>query len=75
MKLSDFSCPSCGAAYEVAESISAKGKPGRAECSVCGGLLDSWQAPKMIAYRLVSPAEHKYSRVPVPPSPMVSASG
>jgi uncharacterized Zn finger protein len=74
MKLSDFTCPSCGAAYEVAESISAKGKPGRAECIVCGGLLDSWQAPKMIAYRLASPAEHKYSRVPVPPPPMVSTS-
>jgi uncharacterized Zn finger protein len=74
MKLSDFACPSCGAAYEVAESITAKGKPGRADCIVCGGILDSWQEPRMIAYRLVSSAEHKYSRVAVPPPPMASMS-
>jgi predicted Zn finger-like uncharacterized protein len=70
MKISDIACPSCRAAYEVAESLSAKGSPGRVQCTVCGELLASWQEPKLKAYRLILPPEHKYSTVPVPPSPM-----
>ena len=67
MKISDFTCPSCLASYEVAESLSVKGNPGRAQCSVCGGLLASWQEPRLRAYRLILAPEHKYSNVPVPP--------
>jgi uncharacterized Zn finger protein len=70
MKISDFTCPSCSASYEVAESLSAEGSPGRAECTVCGALLESWQEPKIKAYRLVLSPEFKYPRVPTPPSPM-----
>ncbi|TMJ54603.1 MAG: hypothetical protein E6G85_04760 [Alphaproteobacteria bacterium] len=70
MKISDTTCPSCQAAYEVAESISAKGSPGRAHCTVCGELLASWQEPRLRAYRLILPPEHKYSNVPVPPPPI-----
>ena len=57
MKISDIVCPSCLASYEVAESTSVKGSPGRAECSVCGALLASWQESKLRAYRLTSPPE------------------
>ncbi len=69
MKISDIVCPSCLASYEVAESTSVKGGPGRAECSVCGALLASWQESKLRAYRLTSPPGHKYPSVPLPPSP------
>src|ERR1700682_5226331 len=48
--------------------VSAQGSPGRAECVVCGGLLESWQEPRMKAYRLVLAPEHKYPRIPAPPS-------
>jgi uncharacterized Zn finger protein len=69
MKISDIACPSCRASYQVAESISVKGSPGRAQCTVCGELLASWQEPKLKAFRLILPPEHKYSTVPVPPPP------
>jgi transcription elongation factor Elf1 len=72
MKISDFACPSCGASYEVAESMSAEGSPGRAECTICGQLLESWQEPKIKAYRLVLSSEHKYPHIPAPPSPIVT---
>jgi len=70
MKISDITCSSCLASYEVAESISVEGSPGRAQCRVCGGLLASWQEPKLRAYRLVLQPQAKYSNVPVPPSPV-----
>jgi hypothetical protein len=70
MRISDLSCPSCGSAYEMAESTSAEGSPGRAECSVCGGLLDSWQAPSLRAYRLVLSPERKYRHIVAPPPPL-----
>jgi|SRR5882672_6370869 len=70
MKISDATCPFCLASYEVAESISATGSPGRAQCAVCGGHLASWQEPKLRAYRLILAPEHKYLGVPVPPSPV-----
>ena len=69
MKISDFNCPFCASSYEVAESHSATGSPGRVECTVCGKVLDSWQQPRLKAYRLVLPPEHKYPRIPAPPSP------
>lgn len=72
MKMSDITCSSCLASYEVAESVSATGSPGRAHCTVCGELLASWQEPKLRAYRLILSPELKYSRVPVPPSPTSS---
>jgi len=68
MKISNLSCPSCRAAYEVAESISATGYPGRAECAICGAFLTAWQEPKLRVFRLVVPPEHKYPRVPPPSS-------
>jgi uncharacterized Zn finger protein len=72
MRISDIICPSCGSAYEMAESISAQGNPGRVECSVCGGLLDSWETPKLRAYRLVLSPESKYRHIAAPPSPLPS---
>jgi hypothetical protein len=54
----------------MAESMSVEGSPGRVECSVCGGSLDSWQAPKLRAYRLVLPPERKYRHIVAPPSPL-----
>jgi hypothetical protein len=69
MKISDFSCPSCGSLYEMAESLSVVGSPGSADCTVCGRVLDSWQEPKLRAYRLVLAPEYKYPRIPAPPSP------
>jgi hypothetical protein len=69
MRISDVNCPSCAASYELAESISTTGNPGRAQCSICGNLIASWQEPKLRAYRLVMTPERKYSNVPVPPPP------
>ena len=72
MKMSDFTCTSCQSVYEVAESFSAKGSPGHAECTVCGKLLESWQAPKLRAYRLVMPLKQKYKPIAVSPSRVTS---
>ena len=69
MKISDISCPSCLASYEVAESILMRGSPGRAQCTICGRLLASWEEPRLRAYRLTLAPDHKYPRIPVPPSP------
>jgi hypothetical protein len=69
MKISDFTCRSCGSIYEVAESTSAEGRANRAFGAVCGGLLESWKDRRMRAYRLVLSAEHKYPHIPAPPSP------
>jgi hypothetical protein len=70
MRISDLTCPSCASAYEMAESMSVEASPGRVECSVCGGLLDSWQTPRLRAYRLVLPPELKYRHIVAPPSPL-----
>jgi hypothetical protein len=75
MKISDIICPSCGSSYEVAESTSVHGNPGRVECAVCAGLLDAWQEPKAKVHRLVLSAARKYPRVPAPPSPQLSPFG
>jgi predicted Zn finger-like uncharacterized protein len=72
MKISDLTCPSCAAVYEVAESSSHLGRLGRVECTNCGQLLDSWQDSKLRAYRLVLSQDHKYRPVTAPPSPMRS---
>jgi hypothetical protein len=69
MKISDFTCPFGGSSYEVAESMSVGGSPGRVECTVCGHFMESWQEPRLRAYRLVLSPELKYPRVPAPPSP------
>jgi hypothetical protein len=74
MKISDFTCTSCASVYEVAESLSAEGRSGRAECVVCGKVLQSWQEPRLRAYRLVMPLELKYKPIPAPPSPSPAAS-
>jgi uncharacterized Zn finger protein len=70
MRISDLTCPSCGSAYEMAESISVEGSPGRVECSVCGEHLDSWETRKLRAYRLVLSPERKYPYTVAPPSPL-----
>jgi len=70
MKISDLTCPSCSSIYEVAESSSPIGRPGRADCAVCGQLLESWQDGKLKAFRLVLSPEHKYRPVAAPPSPI-----
>ncbi len=72
MKISDVTCAFGASVYEVAESISAAGSPGRSECSVCGKLLESWQEPKLRVYRLVMPLEDRYKSVPAPPPPTPS---
>src|ERR1019366_5596419 len=69
MRISDFTCAACASVYEVAESLSAEGRPGRDKCVVCGKVLESWQEPKLRAYRLVMPLEYKYKPMPAPPSP------
>ncbi len=68
MKISEISCSSCGALYEMAEACSMPGKPGHAGCAVCGGLLVRWQEPKYRVFRLVMPPEHRYAKVPTPPA-------
>jgi predicted Zn finger-like uncharacterized protein len=66
MKISSVTCPHCRAAYEVAESVSAKGNPGHVDCAICGNMLAAWDDAKLRAFRLVVPPEHKYPRVPTP---------
>ncbi|MBA4035910.1 MAG: hypothetical protein C0480_15070 [Bradyrhizobium sp.] len=68
MRISDLTCPSCAAAYEVAESSLLVGRPGRADCAVCGQFLESWQDGKLRAYRLVLSPEFKYHPVNTPAS-------
>ncbi|MFC5322948.1 MJ0042-type zinc finger domain-containing protein [Bradyrhizobium oligotrophicum] len=67
MKISSMTCPHCRAAYEIAESTSAVGAAGRFDCGVCGTPLAVWDEPKLRAFRLEVPPEHKYPRVPTPP--------
>jgi len=68
MKMFTITCPNCQAVYEVAESTSAAGCPGRAVCAICDAFMTSWQEPKLRAFRLVSQQpEDKYPRVPTPP--------
>jgi predicted Zn finger-like uncharacterized protein len=71
MKISDTACSSCSASYEVAEAITVPGRPGEVRCTVCGAVLASWQEPRLRAYRLVIPIEHKYWRIPDVPLPAV----
>ncbi len=67
MKISDVRCESCGSLYEVAESVSAQGRAGSAECTICGQTMESWQQPRLRAYRLVVSPAHKYPQIPAPP--------
>jgi hypothetical protein len=69
MRILDVTCASCTSVYQVAESVSVKGSPGRAECTVCGNVLESWREPRLRAYRLVMPLKDKYKPVAAPPSP------
>jgi predicted Zn finger-like uncharacterized protein len=71
MKISDTACPSCSAAYEVAEAMTIAGRPGEVRCTVCGAVLASWREPRLRAYRLVMPIEHKYWRIPEAPPPHI----
>jgi predicted Zn finger-like uncharacterized protein len=71
MKISDIACPCCSTCYEVAEAVSAAGRPDEVRCAVCGSVLASWQEPRLRAYRLVMPIEHKYWRMPDVPPPLV----
>jgi len=64
MKISDVTCLGCGSSYEVAEATSVRGTPGQAKCAMCGELLETWQEPKLKAFRLVMSSEHRYARVP-----------
>lgn len=64
MKISDITCLSCGSSYEVAEAISVRGAPGQAKCVMCGELIETWQEPKLKAFRLAMSPEHRYARVP-----------
>jgi hypothetical protein len=68
MRISDLTCPSCGASYQAAEATSVLGWPGEARCVTCGALLDRWQEPKLKAFRLIIAPEHRYPTLPVPPS-------
>jgi hypothetical protein len=48
----------------MAEADSVQGKPGQANCVMCGETLDSWQEPKLKAFRLVISAKHRYPTLP-----------
>jgi len=74
MKMSDTCCPTCSASYEVAEAITIAGHAGQVRCTVCGGVLASWQEPRFRVYRLVMPIDHKYWRLPDPPPPPLETS-
>jgi hypothetical protein len=69
MRLYDIACSACGSVYRVAESENAVGLPGLQNCSVCGAVLTSWRDRKLKVFRLEMSPEHRYPRVPVPPSP------
>jgi uncharacterized Zn finger protein len=68
MKITGITCSSCGASYEMAESVSAQGKPGQAICAVCGDMLAQWNEPKLRVFRLVMPSERRYAAVAAPPA-------
>jgi hypothetical protein len=71
MKITNITCSSCGAAYEMAEAVSIPGSPGEEKCALCGAMLSQWKEPSLRAFRLVMAAEHRYARMPVPPGPAV----
>jgi hypothetical protein len=72
MKISETICPRCGSSYQVAESVTAAGSPGQFQCVTCGDMLARWTEPRLRVYRLERSGEHKYARVPAPPSPNAS---
>jgi uncharacterized Zn finger protein len=67
MKISDITCRDCGASYQIAESVSAKGSAGQAQCALCGGFLAKWDDGTLKAVRLVMSPQHRYAQIPVPP--------
>jgi len=67
MKISDITCRECGAFYQMAESVSAKGSRGQARCALCGDLLAEWNDGRLKAVRLVMSPQHRYAHIPVPP--------
>jgi hypothetical protein len=72
MRISDTACPCCLACYEVAEAVTMAGHPGEVRCTLCGAVLASWREPRLRAYRLVMPLEHKYWRsLDAPPPPHI----
>jgi uncharacterized Zn finger protein len=72
MKITNMTCSSCGAAYEMAEAVSVQGSPGEEKCALCGAVLAQWKEPSLRAFRLVMAAEHRYARIPAPPSPSLA---
>ena len=56
--------------FAIAAMIARSGSPGHVECAVCGKALANWTTPSFRAYRLELAPEHKYVRVPTPPSPV-----
>jgi ribosomal protein S27E len=70
MKISDINCKKCGTSYQVAESTTVSGSSSEAACAICGDTLAKWDDGKLKAFRIVIAPDHKYARVPVPPSQM-----
>jgi ribosomal protein S27E len=70
MKISDVTCPHCGALYLLAESVSVDGSPGNEACKICGKTLASSNDGKLRAFRLMmSPVPRPIS---APLSPTIS---
>ena len=52
-----FTCPECGALYEVARTNFPEPVEDRAECVECGCVLAEWNTTSVPLYRLVKTAD------------------
>lgn len=49
----NFQCPHCGAGYSVTYTHLPARDRDKADCDVCGEMMDSWNATSIPSYQLV----------------------
>lgn len=55
MEKGDVTCPKCGAGFRRLAVSSLTGEPGEFRCTICGHVLESFEGPDTVAYRLTVP--------------------
>jgi hypothetical protein len=68
MKISDVTCPHCGALYLLAESISVDGSPSDEACKICGKTLAGASDGRLRAFRLMMSPGRRLPRTPLSPT-------
>jgi predicted Zn finger-like uncharacterized protein len=52
-----FFCPHCGALYSVTHSQLSKSESNTAKCVVCLKVMDRWDTPEALAFKLIQRPE------------------